>query len=298
MLTNAQMRNFRVLRDVSVDLTPFTVFVGANGGGKTTLLHALFAFAHVNGLQGQGVADDSKNEGLRTYIEVTVTQDGVRRQWNVVSMPPVLQDMALVDGTVRVRASAPQTNDLHGLQSTLWRIANGDRDGWKALCGALYMLFPEVKRVHFMEYGDLAFDTTSAKALPLRQTGDGVKRVLSLLTAFYAKPYPLLVLLDNIDAGLHPTTQRKLIEVFRGLQKDLPELQIIATTNSPYMLEAVKPEEVRVLALDAKGEARCAALTQSPRYEKWKDEFHSGEMWSFFGEQWVTEVKHAVGSTI
>ena len=141
-----------------------------------------------------------------------------------------------------------------------------------------------------MEYGDLACDTTSAKSLSLRQMGDGVKRVLSLLTAFYAKPYPLLVLLDNIDAGLHPITQRKLIEVFRSLQKDLPELQIIATTNSPYMLEAVKPEEVRVLALDAKGATHCAALTQHPHFEKWKDEFHAGEMWSFFGEQWVVDV--------
>lgn len=41
MISKVSIRNFKCLRDVSVDLERFTVFVGANGSGKTSVLQAL-----------------------------------------------------------------------------------------------------------------------------------------------------------------------------------------------------------------------------------------------------------------
>jgi hypothetical protein len=37
------------------------------------------------------------------------------------------------------------------------------------------------------------------------------------------------------------------------------------------------------------GTLACKPLTHHPQFLKWKDEFRPGEMWSFFGEKWVTE---------
>ena len=42
MIHKVRIQNFKSLRDVSVELERFTVFVGANGSGKTSVLEAIF----------------------------------------------------------------------------------------------------------------------------------------------------------------------------------------------------------------------------------------------------------------
>ncbi len=41
MIQKVHIQNFKSLREVSVELERFTVFVGANGSGKTSLLEAI-----------------------------------------------------------------------------------------------------------------------------------------------------------------------------------------------------------------------------------------------------------------
>src|SRR3954462_8197097 len=41
MINKVRIQNFKSLRDVSVELERFTVFVGANGSGKTSVLEAI-----------------------------------------------------------------------------------------------------------------------------------------------------------------------------------------------------------------------------------------------------------------
>ena len=41
LLTRLQVKNFRSLADVSVDVHPINVFFGPNGSGKSTLLEAI-----------------------------------------------------------------------------------------------------------------------------------------------------------------------------------------------------------------------------------------------------------------
>ena len=41
MIHKVHIQNFKCLRDVSVELERFTVFVGANGSGKTSVLEAM-----------------------------------------------------------------------------------------------------------------------------------------------------------------------------------------------------------------------------------------------------------------
>jgi hypothetical protein len=51
----------------------------------------------------------------------------------------------------------------------------------------------------------------------------------------------------------------------------------------------MEPREVQVASLREDGFTACEPLTHHPRFSKWKEEFHPGEMWSFFGEKWVAE---------
>jgi predicted ATPase len=135
----------------------------------------------------------------------------------------------------------------------------------------------------------LLFDTVGADSLPAQQVSEGTLLVLGLLAALHAPGRPSLVLLDDLDRGLHPRAQKELISLLRGLLETNPDLQILAATHSPYMLDCMETNEVRMTVLRDDGATVCAALASHPKFEKWKDEMAPGEMWSLFGEKWLVE---------
>ena len=68
-----------------------------------------------------------------------------------------------------------------------------------------------------------------------------------------------------------------------------PDLQIIANTQSPLLLDEVRPQEVRLTTSKEDGSVACASMTEHPDFERWKGEFRPGEFWSVTGEKWVAE---------
>ena len=56
-----------------------------------------------------------------------------------------------------------------------------------------------------------------------------------------------LVLVDEIDAHLHPSWQRRLVDITRRF---FPNVQIVATSHSPLLAGAVKREELRIVERD------------------------------------------------
>jgi hypothetical protein len=67
------------------------------------------------------------------------------------------------------------------------------------------------------------------------------------------------------------------------------ELQIVATSHSPYLVDFLKAEEILLTNLDEEGYAVIKPLTAHPDYERSKDFFDPGEFWSTVGEGWVTK---------
>ena len=184
--------------------------------------------------------------------------------------------------------------DGTGMHSALANIALSNPDGWLSLQDHLREVVPTVRRLRHNMKGingtpALLFDMQGADSLTAEEVSEGTLLVLGLLTALYAENRPNLVLLDDLDRGLHPKAQRQLINLLRRLLEITPDLQIVATTHSPYLLGTMQPEEVRMTHLDAEGYTVCAPLVQHPEFETWKEEMNPGEMWSLFGEQWVVE---------
>ena len=104
--------------------------------------------------------------------------------------------------------------------------------------------------------------------------------VLGILTALYAPDRPNLILLDDLDRGLHPKAQEDLIQLLRLFLDLNPDLQLVATTHSPYLLNWMAPNEVRITCLDGDGSTVCAPIDTHPQFNKWKDEMAPGEMWT------------------
>jgi predicted ATPase len=191
--------------------------------------------------------------------------------------------------------------DGSGLHSALANMALNDPDSWQALQADLRRIIPTIRRlrhtksVNVHQPTALLFDTIGADSLPAKQVSEGTLLVLGLLAALHAPGRPNLVLLDDLDRGLHPKAQKELIALLRGLLETNKDLQILATTHSPYLLDCMEPGEVRMTFLGDDGATVCAPLSSHPRFEKWKDEMTPGEMWSLFGEQWLVEQGAANG---
>nr|WP_275583684.1 ATP-binding protein [Archangium primigenium] len=138
-------------------------------------------------------------------------------------------------------------------------------------------------------------DMRGAKGVAADSAGEGTLMVLGLLTVLMGPQKPRLVLLDDIELNLHPVAQGKLVETLRKLQERDPELQIVATSHSPFILNYLRPEEVRMAFLSENGFARCEKLTAHPEFERWKDMMSPGEFWSTVGESWVENAEAPKG---
>ena len=71
--------------------------------------------------------------------------------------------------------------------------------------------------------------------------GAGEDTVLDLLALLQDVPDTSLVLIDEIEASLHPHAQRRLMHYLLWLAR-MKQLQIIVTTHSSFIIEEVPPE--------------------------------------------------------
>jgi AAA domain, putative AbiEii toxin, Type IV TA system/AAA ATPase domain len=131
------------------------------------------------------------------------------------------------------------------------------------------------------------FDMAGASDIAGESASDGVMLALCILTVLSDVDRPRLVLLDDIDRGFHPKACGSLIDVLRKILKQRSDLQIIATSHSPYLLDHLGYDEVRITSLDKQGTAHVGRLSDHPDFDRWKDVMSPGEFWSSVGEKWL-----------
>ncbi len=333
MIDTIRMRNFKCLRDISIDLEPFTMFVGANGSGKSSILQALDLLCRT--FRGQQVQLDEEYQANRTHgateaVELSCRsgKDHFRYRTKTQPLQPALsQNWADAGASFATNGNPlnwnqwrPQNGTLpnpvclrldpnalrtagggnpldprimlpngQGLHSATASMNLEDPDLWLKLQEDLRRIVPAVRRLRHTPQNELLFDTINGKGLKAQQVSEGTLLTLGLLTAIHGANKPGVLLLDDLDRALHPKAQRELIDLLRGVQTTNPEIQIVGSTHSPYLLDCMKANEVRMIQLSDDGSTDCAALSRHPKFQKWKNEMHSGELWSMFGEKWVTE---------
>ena len=141
---------------------------------------------------------------------------------------------------------------------------------------------------------ELIFDMVSGSGQPASFVSDGTLIVLAILTAIIhgnSESEMKTILLDDIEQGLHPKAQRDLIRQLRRLQEVRPELQIIVSSHSPYVVDELAPEDVWLFAPDKEGCAAYARLSDHPDVNRALKVLTTGEFWSSEGEEWVLDSK-------
>lgn len=227
-----------------------------------------------------------------------------------------------LDATVMCRTSATEEEeprmapDGQGLASTLAWLAGAKPEVLQWIADALARVVPGVRRilVHRERIIDHAMDKVSIDGQPIwrpverARLGDrfgiefddgaevpadllseGTVLALGLLTKLHEPERPRVLLLDDIDRGLHIGAQAKLVAVLRDLMRLDAGLQIICSTHSTYLLDLFEASEVRVLDLDASRATHAKPLPAHPDFDKWRFGTQTGELWAALGDAWVTK---------
>ena len=359
MIQKVRIQNFNSLRDVSVELERFTVFVGANGSGKTSVLEATHnavraatgdpqkVFAHerhgdwiytrggVGDLSiryetadGAFSVDATPPEGYPPSPEMMQESQWLyRTRVSGASLPTALEParrmvFLRLDAAVLAKPSYSQFDPPRveytgkGLASVLAYMALNDPQGFEELVAVARTLIPRLRRIRFrkatvyrteselVRFGNdtvkrssrrpyegelILFDFEHAENVSARAASEGTMLMLGLLTVLLGPTRPRILLLDDIEACLHPLAQKKLVEVIGQILQKHPDLQLLVTAHSPYLLNYLDPEQVRIMATGPDGYARCGRLTDHPKFATWKEEMAPGEMWSLFGEKWLAD---------
>lgn len=136
---------------------------------------------------------------------------------------------------------------------------------------------------------EIVLDMNTGDRIPAHAISEGTMLTLGLLTVLMNPKQPNLVLLDDIEQGLHPKAQRELITVFKQIIQANPNLQIIFTTHSPYIVDELEPSQVHVLSNSKSGFTRAKRLDEHPDAEWAKQTLTTGEFWNAEGEDWVVD---------
>jgi predicted ATPase len=193
-----------------------------------------------------------------------------------------------------LRDEAP--DKFQSLQEMLKRIVPGVREVGvrraKVMVNRQRLIEVDGKSISYEESQEIAgqevvLDMNTGKRIPAHSISEGTMLALGLLTVLMNPRQPNLVLLDDVEQGLHPKAQRELIAVFKEIIQQNNNLQIIFSTHSPYIVDELTPSQVHVLSNNNSGVSRCKRLDEHPDVEWAKQTLTTGEFWDAEGEDWV-----------
>ncbi len=246
MIESIEFTNFKALSHTTLPLSPFTLLLGPNGSGKTSILQAIQIFAQGGlahssllsittkdrmapveikicmRLNNQRILADSKwNPGGQT-INFLNYSDGrtligaegnIPRQW-LARMRTYSLDATAIAQPSQV-SSQPLGWNGAGLAAVLDDLKDNHLDRWEMLLEEMRRWLPEYDYVMFdkPQPGSKALALRTKKGghrIPATALSQGTLIGLALLTLAYLPDPPSLVGLEEIDRGLHPRLLRHL----------------------------------------------------------------------------------------
>lgn len=204
--------------------------------------------------------------------------------------------------------------DGYGLAPTLDYLRNESSERFETLQGMLRQIVPGVlkvgirrakvpiererlievdgRKISYQESQEITgqeivLDMNTGERIPASAISEGTMLALGLLTVLMAPEPPNLILLDDLEQGLHPHAQRELIDVLKEILQVNQNLQIIFSTHSPYIIDELIPSQVHVLGNTSSGITRVKRLDEHPDIEWAKQTLTTGEFWDAEGEDWV-----------
>lgn len=236
--------------------------------------------------KGNPLLIPSTPENFAAFQQALSTNLGLRAQ-----RLRLVPDQIAAPASVRTRTLDPSGG---GLPTILKDLAGEDQEAYSRIKSDLKAVVPAFEELKYPKldingqpYNGLELVLHGAGRVPASRVSDGTLIALALLTATHNRDLPPLILMDDIDHGLHLSAQYELVKAIRAVMAVRPELQVVCTTHSPVLLDSFEVSEVRVMALGKDGHVRVRPLEEHPKLDKWREGYSAGELWANLGEEWV-----------
>lgn len=263
----------RGVKNTTIEFTyPITAIAGANGIGKTTILQTIACLFHnmdrdfhpyrFSNAKKQlpyyrftdfFVISRGENKGLGAVISFEFIKQGLSRQnfnikkisrWgNYERRPARYVDFLGISRVIPAHEFATFKNTFTGSYKILENnsLSSSDRKIVGNITGKSFTSIEEHSCTTIKNFKLGKMTSSDGLEYSSFNMGAGEEVAISLISRIHDLPEGSLVLIEEIELGLHPRAQKELI---KSLMKIVykKKLQLIFTTHSPYIFDVLPPE--------------------------------------------------------
>lgn len=287
VIRRVHFASFRALRDVWLDLCPFTVLVGPNASGKSSAL---------DGLQSTyGLMPQDQWRGV-SPTTLTFEFDDGRRLTRTINSGGLAFSSAVVHFDLAQMRAARRVSSQWELDRTGSQLVNAfatlPRSAQTDVAEELARLVPAIGDVHHRpgpSEGEhrLVFQDRWESSLWYEpgQVSDGTICALAYLVLAHQQKAPQLLCIEEPERSMHPYLLGQIIALLRSLStggRGAAPIQIVIATQSADLLDHVDASEVRFFTRTEDGSVEIrAAPTDQPGWSDALREYSSsiGQMW-------------------
>lgn len=262
----------RGIKSVTIDFSyPITAIAGANGIGKTTILQTLACLFHnIDENHKPYRFSNSKTQlSYYTFADFFITTRGEHKGLGaILDFKYIKQGIAKTDYTIKKISRwgnyerRPNRNiDFLGISRVLpayeFAYFKSTFSGDFTIAESI-VLTPEEKqaisnitsknltsiheescdKIQNFKLSRIASDGINYTSFNM---GAGEEVAITLISRISKLPPGSLVLIEEIELGLHPKAQKALIEALMKIVKE-KKLQLVFTTHSPYIFDILPPK--------------------------------------------------------
>jgi predicted ATPase len=270
MITKLRLKNWKSFKDSTLYIDPLTILIGINASGKSNVLDALDFLKKIstpnwsiNDAAGSirgGFDFIIKRGEKKCQLEVTVTDNDKEsvtkinfpneKTWYKGQIAKELQNIIIFNPVPeKMRGYSPVSSELKpdgsNIAGVIASLPKDEKEKLEAELTRYVSPLPE-KDIRKIQSVTVGLNNSDAmlycyeewnpdKPIDARGMSDGTLRfaaiVLALLTA---KPHSLLVI-EEIDNGLHPSRAKELVKVMKELSQKR-SVDILCTTHNPVLI--------------------------------------------------------------
>lgn len=283
------IRNFRPIRDLEIDLArstsergPWTVLLGENGCGKSSVLHAI-ALTMMGGEQRRALGIDARKflrDGARKgLVEVYLSgrPDPLRLEWakgeHEFTGPEPVAALMLGYGATRLLPRTPSPHDDNRVvrvdnlfdpvapltDPTSWLLSLDD-DTFDDVANGIHEMLALDQDAELLRDDDQVLLKQGRTRSDIVTLSDGYQSMVVMACDILRSTMRLwtqsalaegIVLIDEIGAHLHPRWRLRIVTAMRNL---MPRIQFIVTTHDPLCLRGIVDGEVVVMRRNSEGD--------------------------------------------